>query len=72
MNYRCANPACDSEVDYFRPLRLRGIPMRGSKSTMFLWLCDDCCEAMKVDKKGLPRMQFRRQSYRRELDRVGG
>ncbi|HZQ71026.1 MAG TPA: hypothetical protein VFA68_21050 [Terriglobales bacterium] len=70
MNYRCANPACDS--DYFHPLRLRAMPMRASKSMMILWLCDDCCDALKLDKKGLPRMQPRRQSHRRELFSVGG
>jgi hypothetical protein len=72
MNHRCANPTCDSEFDYFRPLRMRAIPMRGSKSTMLLWLCDDCCEVMKVDKKGLPRMQTRRSSGRALYSRLGG
>ena len=62
MNYRCANPACDSEVDYFRPLKLRALPLRTSKATMVMWLCDECCEALKLDKKGLPRMQARRPS----------
>lgn len=62
MNYRCANPTCDSVFDTFRPLRLRAIPLRSSQSTMLLWLCDDCCSEMKVDKKGFPRIQTRRMS----------
>jgi len=71
MNYRCANPACNSEIDYFRPLRLRGMPMKGSKSTMLLWLCDECCEAMTVDKRGLPRIQAPKQSLK-ESQRIAG
>jgi hypothetical protein len=72
MNHRCANPRCDSEFDYFRPLRLRAIPLRSSRATMLLWLCDDCCSEMKVDKKGLPRLQSRKTPVRNQSHSLGG
>ena len=72
MNHRCANPACDSEYDYFRSLRLRAIPLRASNAMMFLWLCDECCFALKLDKKGLPRMQAWRPSYSAEPTHARG
>jgi hypothetical protein len=62
MNHRCANPACDSEYDYFRSLKLRALPLRSSDAMTLMWLCDECCVALKLDKKGLPRMQVRRPS----------
>jgi hypothetical protein len=72
MNYRCENPACTPEYDYLRPLKLRALPLRKSKAMMFLWLCDECCFALKLDKKGLPRMQAWKPAFGTQSSGIQG
>ena len=42
MHVTCANPQCGSPMYRFGGGMLRAVPVTGSGSMMFIWLCNDC------------------------------
>jgi hypothetical protein len=42
MHLTCANPQCGAPLYPFAGGKLKAVPLPGSASTMFVWMCNDC------------------------------